>query len=288
MITGCVPEPCGQLLVNAIKSAIGEDRHHVAGFELRRDFVDDGIHIGRSTLGFQPHSAPGRPLPGSAAPPRNALLLKDSGQDDAVGPAAGSQSDRIPAPCAAACSSAAPNGPQAGVGINRTQRPEGFADGRGVVREVFDHRDASDLGAHLQPPLHALETCSAATMPPCRFPAPWPGPPPRSHSAHCARRRGSSRVQPTTRPRANLPAREAVFVPQILNAQSEVSKSRSARRGRERPQRSRLRWAAVEGDDQPPPRNQVTSRLKPSSPRQVRVNVGVVKLDVGQNQRVGK
>ena len=36
----------GKFLVDAVEAAIGEDGHDVAGCELRRDGVDDGVGIG--------------------------------------------------------------------------------------------------------------------------------------------------------------------------------------------------------------------------------------------------
>ena len=48
-------EPRRQFLIDAVEAAIGEDRHHVAGLEVRRNAVDDRLHIGTEFgLRFRP------------------------------------------------------------------------------------------------------------------------------------------------------------------------------------------------------------------------------------------
>jgi hypothetical protein len=133
-----------------------------------------------------------------------------------------------------------------------------------VVRKVVDHRDASDLGAHLQPPLHALEggqrrddRLLADALPEGQ-----------------GRRRGRiqrvvlasqahRKLGPQRAAAPNLPAREAVFVPQILNAPIGSLGKSVALDAAEAPATHSVTFgAAVEGDDQPPPRNQVHQPLE--------------------------
>jgi hypothetical protein len=83
-----LPEPRGEFLINAVKAAIGKNRHHVAGMEPGHDAVYDRLHIGEE-LGFGSglmqrahHLFRVEPLG-----LRNALLLVDAGQHNAVGQA---------------------------------------------------------------------------------------------------------------------------------------------------------------------------------------------------------
>ena len=94
----------------------------------------------------------------------NALLLIDTGHDDAVGHA--QACDQFPFQHFAAQRVGArlEDSPQARLGIYGAQCTQRFADGRGVMRKVVDDCDAADLRAHFQTPLDALEAGQRRTI----------------------------------------------------------------------------------------------------------------------------
>ena len=151
-------EARGKFVVDAVEAAIGKDGDDIAGRELRRDGGDDGVGVGEQ-LGRRACRVEGaddffrvQPLVLG-----NALLLEDAGEDDVIGEREACDEIVRQDFAAERVGARLEHGPEAPPRIDGAQCAEGFADGGGVVSEVFDDGDAVDYCADFKAALDALE-----------------------------------------------------------------------------------------------------------------------------------
>ena len=148
----------GELLIDAVEAAVGKNGDDVAGRELWREGGNDGIGIGeklsRCALSVESANDVFRMETLGLG---DALLLIDASQRDAVSEA--KAGDEISGEDLATEGVGArfENGPEARLRINGTKGAKGFANGGGMVGEVLNDGDASDLGADFKAAFDALE-----------------------------------------------------------------------------------------------------------------------------------
>ena len=129
------------------------------GASLRRDGIGDGVRVVEKTGGSARGVERADNIVGmQALSLRYALLLIDRGENGAIGEAKTLHEIVRQNLAAERVGTRLENGPEPRARINRAQRPKSFADGSGVVREVFDKGDAVDFGTHFEASLDALET----------------------------------------------------------------------------------------------------------------------------------
>ena len=88
---------------------------------------------------------------------RDALLLIDAGEDDAVGKTEAFDQIALEDFAAERIGARFEDCPKARMRIDGAQRAQGFANGGWVVGEIVDDGDAADFGANFETALDALE-----------------------------------------------------------------------------------------------------------------------------------
>ena len=157
--------------------------------------------------------------------------------------------------------------------------------------EVFDDGDAGDFGAHFEAALHALEGLESGLN--CFLADALPEG--QRGGGGCVQRvvfAGQVHLElgPQRAAVPDFPAREAVFVAQIpdapVGAVGEAVTLDAAERVRDA---FGDILAAVVGDDEAAARNEIDEALEGGLHGvEIGVDVGVVELDVGEDERVGK
>jgi len=141
----------GEFLIDGVKSSVGEQRHNVAGGELGHESGDDAVDIGVQLSGRafgveQANDIFRVQMLGLG----DALLLVDAGEDHAVGKAQAGDEVGFEDFAAKGVGARFQNRPDASRRINGTERTQGFANGCGVMGEVFDDGDAGNFGADFE------------------------------------------------------------------------------------------------------------------------------------------
>ena len=164
----------------------------------------------------------------------DALLLVDAGENDAIGEAKAGDEIGFEHFAAQRVGARLENGPEARLRIDGAQGAQGFANGGGVVREVFNDGDAGDLGADFEAALDALE--GGERLGDGFFADALAGGKGRGGGGVervVLAGKAASRDRPTERRRARLPSASGRFRGADCGCcQSALRRSRSARRGR--------------------------------------------------------
>jgi hypothetical protein len=145
-------------LVDAIECAIREQNNDVAGFQLGRNSVDDcvaaGVQLGVCTSFMESLN---HIFGVQAFGIGNALLLVDTGEDDAVSEKKALDQVGLKNLAAESVGAGFQHRPNAAGRVNGPECPEGFADGGGVVSEVVNDGNSVDNGADFKPPFDGFE-----------------------------------------------------------------------------------------------------------------------------------
>src|SRR6185312_4266711 len=281
-----------QFFVNATKAAVGKNGNDIASAKLRGDRSDDRVGVGeefsfRATFLERLHDLVGL----ETFLFRNTMLLIDVGEYDAIGEPQAFHQIAGQNFAAQRIGSRLEHGPEARMRINSAESAQGFADGGGMVSEIFNHSDIGNQRTGFQPSLHALEggQCGADYV--------------GANALACGERSGSGGIEgvmfaghthleigPASPAVVDFPSHEAVFVAKIANAPVTLLKEAVSLHAAKcvRDAVGDI-FAGIVGDNDATARDQIDQPLERGFHGiEIGVDVGMVVFHMGKDEAIGK